>query len=110
MEARAVVKYVRIAPRKMRLIADNINGLSAEKAQVQLRFTPKKAAGILLKLLNSAIANAEQTGSIDIDNLYVKRILVDQGPVLKRWRPRAMGRATPIRKRTTHVTIVLDEV
>jgi len=110
MEARAVVKYVRIAPRKIRIVADNIKGLSAEKAQAQLRFTPRKGAEILLKLLNSAVANAEQTGSIDVDNLYVKRVFVDQGPTLKRWRPRAMGRATPILKRTSHVTIVLEEV
>ncbi len=109
MEAKAVSKYVRIAPRKMRIIAENIKGLSVEKAIIQLNFTPKKGAGILLKALNSALANAEQNSQIDVDTLYVKKIYIDEGPTAKRWRPRAMGRATRILKRTSHVTVVLDE-
>ncbi|MBW1709282.1 MAG: 50S ribosomal protein L22 [Deltaproteobacteria bacterium] len=109
MEARAVIKYVRIAPRKMRIVAENIKGHSVEKAITQLNFTPKKAARILLKALNSALANAEQNSQIDVDTLYVKRVYIDEGPMAKRWRPRAMGRATRILKRTSHVTIILDE-
>ncbi|MBW2061662.1 MAG: 50S ribosomal protein L22 [Deltaproteobacteria bacterium] len=109
MEARAVIKYVHIAPRKLRIVAENIKGQSVENAMTLLKFTPKKAAGILLKALNSALANAEQSQQIDVDTLYVKKVHIDDGPVAKRWRPRAMGRATRILKRTSHVTIVLDE-
>ncbi|MBW2092302.1 MAG: 50S ribosomal protein L22 [Deltaproteobacteria bacterium] len=109
MEAKAVIKFVRIAPRKMRIVAENIKGLSVENAITQLNFTPKKAARILLKALNSALANAEQNSQIDVDTLYVKKVYIDEGPTAKRWRPRAMGRATRILKRTSHITIVLDE-
>lgn len=110
MEAKAVAKYMRISPRKVRIVAKNIKGLTVEKALAQLRYTPKKAAVILLKVLNSALANAEQKSEIDVDTLYVKNVFVDEGPTAKRWRPRAMGRATRIRKRTSHVTIILDEI
>lgn len=110
MEAKAVAKYMHIAPRKVRIVAKNIKGLTVEKALAQLRYTPKKAAVILLKVLNSALANAEQKSEIDVDTLYVKNVFVDEGPTAKRWRPRAMGRATRIRKRTSHVTIILDEI
>lgn len=110
MEAKAVAKYMRISPRKVRIVAKNIKGLSVEKALAQLRYTPKKAAVILLKVLNSALANAEQKSEIDVDTLYVKNVFVDEGPTAKRWRPRAMGRATRIRKRTSHVTVILDEI
>lgn len=109
MEAKAQAKFVRIAPRKLRLVADNIRGVSAETAINQLNFTPKKAARILLKVLSSAVANATQNNNADEDTLYVKSIFVDEGPTAKRWRPRAMGRATKILKRTSHVTIILDE-
>ncbi len=109
MEAKAVAKYIRISPRKVRIVAKNINGLTVENALSQLTYTPKKAATILLKVLNSALANAEQNSQIDVDTLYVKNIYVDEGPTAKRWRPRAMGRATRIRKRTSHVTVILDE-
>jgi large subunit ribosomal protein L22 len=109
MEAKAQIKYVRIAPRKARIVADIVRGLTLENAMATLRFTPKKAARIMLKLLNSAVANAEQNAEIDIDTLYVKSIFVDEGPTAKRWRPRAMGRASRILKRTSHVTIVLEE-
>ncbi len=108
MEAKAVAKYMRISPRKVRIVAKNIKGLTVENALSQLRYTPKKAAVILLKVLNSALANAEQKSEIDVDTLYVKNVFVDEGPTAKRWRPRAMGRATRIRKRTSHVTIILD--
>lgn len=110
MEAKAVAKYMHISPRKVRIVAKNIKGLTVEKALAQLRYTPKKAAVILLKVLNSALANAEQKSEIDVDTLYVKNVFVDEGPTAKRWRPRAMGRATRIRKRTSHVTVILDEI
>jgi len=109
MEAKAVAKYMRISPRKVRIVAKNIKGLTVEKALSQLTYTPKKAATIMQKVLNSALANAEQNSEIDVDTLYVKNIYVDEGPTAKRWRPRAMGRATRIRKRTSHVTVILDE-
>jgi large subunit ribosomal protein L22 len=110
MEAVARARYIRIAPRKARLVADLIRGKSAEQASHILTFTPKRAARTIQKLLQSAIANAENKGDIDVDTLYVKTIFVDQGPTWKRYRPRAMGRATPIHKKTSHITIVLDEV
>jgi len=109
MESIARARYIRISPRKARLVADMIRGKSAEIAVKTLMFTPKSAARILKKVLDSAIANAENQGDIDVDTLYVKRIFIDQGPTWKRFRPRAMGRATQIRKRTSHITIVLDE-
>jgi len=109
MESKAVAKYIRISPRKVRLVADNVKGQPVEKAVNLLTFTPKKAARILLKVVNSALANAEQNASVDVDTLFVKRIRVDEGPTLKRWRPRAQGRATRINKRTSHITVVLDE-
>ncbi len=109
MEARAVGKYIRISPQKARLVADVVRGMDAGKAITTLRFMPKKGAGILRKVLESAVANATQDDQMDVDNLYVKKILVDGGPSLKRIRPRAMGRATGIIKRTSHITVVLDE-
>lgn len=109
MESRAVAKYVRISPRKVRLIMDQIRGKGAEEALSLLSFIPNKGALILKKLIDSALANASQNSSVDVDNLYIKRIFADEGPTLKRYRPRAMGRATRIRKRTAHLTVVLDE-
>jgi len=109
MEKKAVGKYFRIAPRKVRIVADNIKGQPVEKAVNELSFTPKKAARILLKVLNSAVANAEQDPEVDVDALYVKKVYVDEGPTMKRWRARAQGRAYRIRKRSSHVTIVLDK-
>jgi len=109
MEARAVTKYLRIAPNKARLVADLIRGKRVGEALTVLRFTPKKGARFINKTLQSALASAENTKKMDIDNLIVKTIYVDKGPVLKRWQPRAMGRATPILKRTSHVTVVLSD-
>jgi large subunit ribosomal protein L22 len=109
MEAVARARYIRISPRKARLVADLIRGKSAQQATNILTFTQKAAARIIKKVLQSAIANAENKGDIDVDTLYVKRIFVDQGPTQKRYRPRAMGRATLIQKKTSHITIVLDE-
>ena len=109
MEAKAIARYIRMSPRKVRLVADLIRGKGSEEALNILSFTKKAAAKIILKLLKSAIANATQKKTIDIDRLFVKKITVDQGPTMKRFQPRALGRATMIRKRTSHITIVLDE-
>ena len=110
MEVRAVAKYVRISPRKARLMMDQIRGKRAEEALNVLAFSPQKSAFLLRKLLSSAVANASENAGLDVDNLYVKRLFADEGPTLKRFRPRAMGRATRIRKRTSHLTVVLDEI
>jgi large subunit ribosomal protein L22 len=109
MEVKAVTRYVRIAPRKARLVTELIKGKPVEEALTILRFVPKKAARLVDKTLRSAVANAEQNPNIDVDTLYIKRIFVDGGPTMKRWRPRAMGRATKIIKRTSHITVILDE-
>jgi large subunit ribosomal protein L22 len=109
MESRAVARYIRVSPRKVRLIMDEIRGRRIEEALNQLSFAPQKGAFILKKLISSAVANAEQNFKMDVDKLYIKRIYADEGPILKRFRPRAMGRAMRIRKRTSHLTVVLDE-
>ena len=109
MEAKAVARYIRISPQKARLVADVIRGRNVEDAINTLRFMPKKGARILRKIVESAVANAGQNETIDVDTLFVKRIFIDGGPMLKRMRPRAMGRANRILKRTSHITIVLDE-
>jgi large subunit ribosomal protein L22 len=109
MEVRARLRFTRLAPQKARLVADLIRGRGSEEALNILSFTKKAAAKIIMKLLKSAIANATQKKTVDIDRLYIKKITVDQGPTMKRYQPRALGRATMIRKRTSHITIVLDE-
>jgi large subunit ribosomal protein L22 len=109
MEVRAVSKYVRISPQKARLVVDLVRGKKVEEARNLLTFTRKRAAVILAKVLASALANAKQNPNIDEHILYVKSVFVDQGPALKRWRARAQGRAFSIRKRVSHITIVLDE-
>ncbi len=109
MEARAVTRHVRISPQKARLVADLIRGKQVEEALTILRFTPKKAARILDKTLRAAIANAADTQNVNPDALYVKLTYVDGGTTLKRFIPRAHGRATPVRKRTSHFTVVVDE-
>jgi len=109
MEVKAKLRFVRVGPRKAQLVADLIRGKGSEEALNILTFTKKAAAKIVIKLLKSAIANAAQKKNVDVDRLYVKKIAVDQGPTLKRFQPRALGRATTIRKRTSHITIVLDE-
>ena len=110
MEARAVARYVRIAPRKVRLVIDLVRGKKVDEALTILEFTPKRAAKVVKKLIQSAVANAEQNPDVDVDNLYIKRIYADEGPTLKRIRPRAVGRAYLIRKRTSHITVILDEL
>lgn len=109
MEVRAKLKFARLAPRKVRLVADLVRGKGSEEALNILSFTKKSAAKTVMKLLKSAIANATQKKTIDIDRLYIKKITVDQGPTMKRFQPRALGRATLIRKRMSHITIALDE-
>lgn len=109
METRAVARYVRVSPRKVRLVMDEVRGRRVEDALGLLAFAPQKGAHLVKKLINSAVANAEQNTNADVDKLYVKRIFADEGPTLKRFRPRALGRATRIRKRTSHLTVVLDE-
>ena len=107
MEARATVKYVRTSPRKMRRVVDLIRGQHVEEARRILRFSPLGATRDVEKLLNSAVANAEQQPGVIGENLMVAKAWVDEGPTLKRFRPRAYGRATKVRKRTTHVTLVV---
>lgn len=110
MAVRAILRYARISPRKARVVADLIRGKDVDEAFTILQFTNKKAARIIEKLLKSAVANAEASPDIeDVDALYIKRIYVDQGPMLKRIRPRAMGRAYLVRKKLSHITIELDE-
>lgn len=109
MEVQAKARFIRVSPRKVRLSADLVRGKKVQKALTDLAFCQKTSSKIITKLLKSALANADQLGSIDIDSLFVKRIFVDQGPTIKRFRPRAMGRATRIRKRTSHITVILDE-
>ena len=109
METRAVAKFVRISPRKIRLVMDQVRGKQVGEALNMLSFAPQRGARILKKLVNSAIANAEQNKGVDVDSLYIRRVYADEGPTLKRWRPRAQGRATSIRKRTSHLTVVLNE-
>src|SRR4030042_1498423 len=109
MEVKAKLKFVRIGPRKAQLVADLIRDKGSEEALNILTFTKKAAAKMVIKLLKSAIANATQKKNIDVDRLYIKKIAVDQGPTMKRYQPRALGRATTIRKRSSHISIVLDE-
>ncbi len=106
---RAIARYVRISSRKIKIVVDLIRGKSVKEAQAILMFTPKAASEPVAKLLKSAIANAENNLDLSADTLYVAEAYANQGPTLKRFTPRAQGRATPIRKRTSHITIVLDQ-
>ena len=109
METRAVARFVRISPQKIRLVMDQVRGKKIQEALNMLSFAPQKGASMLKKLINSAVANVQQDSNIDVDSLYIKRVYADEGPTLKRWRPRAQGRATRIRKRVSHLTVILDE-
>lgn len=109
MPVTAKLKYLRIAPRKVRLVADLIRGKKVEEAQNILNFTIKKSAKPILKLLNSAVANAHNNFQLDSTNLYISKITVDQGPKYKRWMPRARGRVSEIQKKASHITLVLEE-
>jgi large subunit ribosomal protein L22 len=110
MEISAKLNNLRISPRKVRLVVDLVRGMETAKAIGQLNFSRKKSAKPLIKLVNSAIANAVNNFDLDKDNLFIKEIKVDESQTLKRWMPRARGRATPLRKRGSHVSIVLDEL
>ncbi|OGG87542.1 50S ribosomal protein L22 [Candidatus Kuenenbacteria bacterium RIFCSPHIGHO2_02_FULL_39_13] len=110
METTAKLRHLRMSPRKVRLVADAIRGINVEQALARLKFSDKRAAHPLAKLLNSAIANAQHNQDLKRDNLLIKEIRVDQGPVLKRWRARAFGRAAAIQKKTSHISIVLAEI
>jgi len=112
MEARAVAKYVRLSPKKTRPIMENLRGKDVSDALEYLRYLPKGCATQLAKVIKSAASNAIQVvgaGELKMEDLFVKEARVDPGPIMKRWRPRAYGRATRIRKRTSHVTIVVAE-
>jgi large subunit ribosomal protein L22 len=109
MEAKAVVRHVRMSPRKMRVIADLVRGKRVEDAMALLKLMPKKGAVVIRKLLISAVANAEQKGEVDVDQLLIRDCNVDNGPILKRWMPRSMGRANRIQRRTSHVTVTVQE-
>lgn len=113
MQSSAILRHARVSPQKARLVADLIRGRDVSEAIEILQFTTKKSAPMLRRLVESAVANAEVkadregNGSLDIDDLYVKTIFVDAGPTLRRFRPRARGRATPILKKTSHITVEL---
>jgi large subunit ribosomal protein L22 len=109
MDIKAVAKYIRVSPQKARLVADMVRGKSVSEAVNILRFTSKKSAPLLRKILDSALANAMQYNDTDVDALFIREIRVDGGPVLKRISPRAQGRATGIIKRSSHITVILDE-
>lgn len=109
MEAKAVARFVLISPRKVRQVVDLIRGKKVEEALAILQYTPKISTEPLTKVLKSAVANAEHNLDMSSDDLYVTRIYVDQGPTLKRIKPRAMGRADRIRKRTSHITVVVGD-
>ena len=109
MEIKAIARHIRMSPRKVRLVIDLIRGMDVFRAQTQLKFMKKSASEPVLKLLNSAIANAQHNFQVDASSLVIKTITADGGPVLRRWMPRAFGKATPIRKPTTHISIILEE-
>ena len=109
MEAKAVAKYVRIAPRKVRVVMDLIRGKSVAEAFAILKFTPKVGAEAIEKVLKSAVANAENNFDMNVDDLYVSSCYVDQGPTMKRIHPRSRGQAFKILKRSSHITVAVDE-
>ncbi|MEA3348312.1 MAG: 50S ribosomal protein L22 [Pseudomonadota bacterium] len=109
MQVQAKLRHFRMAPRKVRLVTDMIKGMDVERAINTLQVTGKKCAPVLRKLVESAVASADQRGDMDIDSLYISRAFVDEGPTMRRFQPRAMGRATRINKRSSHVTVILDD-
>ncbi len=109
MKAQAKAQYIRQSPYKVRRVLDLVRGMPVEEARDVLTFTNRKAAGTVKKLLDSAVANAEHNYALDADELFVEQAYADEGPTLKRWRPRARGRATRINKRTSHITIVVSD-
>ena len=109
MQAMAKMRYAKISAQKVRLVADQVRGLPAEQALNLLRFSTKKAAGLMRKVLESAIANAEHNEGADIDELKIATVMVDEGPTAKRMRPRAKGRGNQILKRTSHLTVTVSD-
>lgn len=109
MQARAVVRHIRISPTKVRIVANVVRGKPVAEAMAILRYTPKRASTVISKAISSAAANAENNHEMDKDALFVSEIFVDEGPTLKRYRPRQRGQAFPIAKRTSHLTVVLRE-
>lgn len=109
METKSVAKYIRVSPQKARLVIDQIRGQNIESALGTLAFSKKAVSKVIEKVVKSAIANAENNNGLDVDKLYVKKVFVDAGATMKRMRPRAQGRGNVIRKRTSHITVVLDE-
>ncbi len=110
MEVSAKLKFVRLSPQKARLVADQIRGLPVERAVELLTFSEKKAASVIKKVLESAIANAEHNEGADIDELHIRNVVVDQGPTYKRFRARARGRVNHIMKRTSHITLTVSDI
>ncbi len=109
MEVRAVSKYLRISPQKVRKLVGAVKGKQVENGLAMLKFMPQKAAALVEKTVRSAVANADQNPEIDVDALIIQNIIADQGPTLKRFKARARGRGTRILKRTTHITVILSE-
>jgi len=109
MKVRAQAKYVRQSPYKVRLVLDLVRGMPVDDARATLDFTNRRAAPTIRKVLESAVANAEHNFALDADELFISEAFADEGPTLKRWRPRARGRATRINKRTSHITIVVAD-
>ncbi|PIS10313.1 MAG: 50S ribosomal protein L22 [Bdellovibrio sp. CG10_big_fil_rev_8_21_14_0_10_47_8] len=109
MEVKASLKYARVGEQKARLVANLVRGKNVSEAIKTLTFLNKKSAAMIKKIIESAVANADYKKTIDLDKLYVKTISVDQGPVLKRFRPRAQGRASGVRKKMSHINVTLDE-
>lgn len=109
MEAKAIARHIRISPRKVNVVIDLIRGKKVGEALAILKHTPKAASEILEKVLNSAVANAENNHNMNVDNLYISEAYANQGPTLKRFRPRAQGRGVRILKRTSHITLIVKE-
>ena len=110
MEVKAVLRHVRTSSQKVRTIVDTVKGQPVESGLNTLKFMPQKVAKIVAKLIRSAVANADENLGIDVDSLVIKNIIADQGPTLKRFRARARGRGTQILKRTSHITVILEEL
>lgn len=108
MQARSTLHYLRMSPRKVRLVADMVRGMQVEQALNTLRFVNRAASKPVKKVIESALANAENNEGLDVDSLWIGEIRVDEGPTIKRFRPRARGRACPIKKRTSHISVVLE--
>ncbi|MFO7930942.1 MAG: 50S ribosomal protein L22 [Thermodesulfobacteriota bacterium] len=109
MDVKATGKYMRISPQKVRKLVGAVKGRPVETGLNELKFMPQKAAGIVEKIVRSAVANADHNEGLDVDALVIKNVIVNEGPMLKRFRPRARGRATRILKRTSHITVIVGE-